>query len=294
MSETLKAFRYMGSKLLLAKTIAGCMPPHHTYVEPFGGSGAVLLNKKPSPVEIFNDIDGNIYNFFKVCRDPVKFRRLMRLLYYTPYCQRTFAEAIQKFKNKSWKDDVERAWGWKVICEMSCSGDKESLLREGSWQISNTTPEPRRWQNSVIQLKLVHRRLSNVMICNRDALQMIPDSDGKHVLFYCDPPYISETRKDGAYIHEADTIEFHQRLVDLLLNLKGMCLLSCYWHPVYEPLLKAGWVRMEFERHAGRWGRANKRTEILLLSPRVAAYGATPDLFQSTKRHLATEPKNEA
>jgi len=290
--EAGKSFSYLGSKLLLARQIVSYMPPHKVYIEPFGGSGAVLLNKKPAPMEIFNDLDKNIYNFFKVCRDPVKFRLLMRMLYYTPYCQSTFAEALEKLANKSWKDDVEWAWAWKVVAEMSYNPNAHIRGSYKNWMVGYTRRQshPQSWQRDIARLYFVHKRLLKVQIACRDGLEVIDkaisNGEDKDILFYIDPPYIRSIRGSNLhYLHEADTIEYHQQLVELLSSQmsddKFMCLFSCYWHPVYEPLLRAGWQQVDFASYVGRYAsRTNKRIETLLLNPRVAAYGATPDLFQ--------------
>jgi len=259
------------------------MPPHHTYIEPFGGSGAVLLNKRPAPVEIFNDIDSNIYNFFKVCRDPEKFQQLKRMLEQTPYCQQTFAEVLEKFKTGDWKDDVEWAWGWKVYTEMSMTLSPPFEATPAAWIIGNIRNKAEHWQNAIAKLDFVHRRLKHVQIAHRDGLEQIAAADGKDVLFYCDPPYVGETRQEKYYTYEADTVEFHRRLVEVLLDLKGMCILSCYWHSVYEPLLERGWRRQDFKYRAGRH-TYHEHIETLLLSPHVAAYGMTLNLFNINSR----------
>jgi len=96
------------------------------------------------------------------------------------------------------------------------------------------------------ELPLIHQRLFRVQIENDDFRKVIPRYDYEDVFFYCDPPYIPETRYQGKYEYEM-TLEDHKDLIELLLNIKGSAMLSCYYHPVYEPLIKAGCQRKDFQ-----------------------------------------------
>jgi len=289
-----RAFRYIGSKIRLAPIICSLIPEHDIYVEPFAGSAAVLLNKRPSRIEVLNDINGDIYNFFRVCRDPVKFWQLIRKLYYTPYDRQVFAEALEKFKRRKFEDDVDQAWVWKVLTEMSAgwrvltdvwAGNKSSVT-PASWEGGNDMNHRRaaEWRQRVLNLKAVHKRLLTVRIDRRDAIDVITDLDTPKTLFYCDPPYLANTMTDPkthySNIDQGNSIDFHKRLVDVLNKLQGMCILSCYWHDVYKLLIDNGWQRLDIKSYARCGKRGGRlRIETLLLSSKVAAYGITPNLL---------------
>jgi site-specific DNA-adenine methylase len=94
--------KWHGGKYYLCSRIIGHFPPHHTYVEPFGGAASVLLNKPPSPVEVYNDLDERITRLFRVLRDHGE--ELHRRLTLTPYSEIEFERA-----NEPATDQIERS-----------------------------------------------------------------------------------------------------------------------------------------------------------------------------------------
>lgn len=78
---------WFGGKVKTADWIRSHFPTHHTYVEPFGGAMAVLLAKPPSPVEVYNDVDQELVNFWRVVRDPATFEQLRHRIALTPYAR---------------------------------------------------------------------------------------------------------------------------------------------------------------------------------------------------------------
>ena len=137
---------------------------------------------------------------------------------------------------------------------------------------------PRYYFKIIEGLSTIHKRLKNVYIENDDFRKIISRYDSEKTFFYCDLPYITETRKcKKLYKHEM-TLDDYKDLVNLLLNIKGTGILSCYYHPVYEPLLEAGWIRKDFEICCQAVGRIknikgegilqnHKRIETLLIKP---------------------------
>lgn len=81
---------WFGGKYYLAHKIIKLFPPHSIYVEPFGGAAHVLFAKEPSPVEVYNDIDSGLVNFFRVLRDPKSFGELALLCSLTPYSREEY------------------------------------------------------------------------------------------------------------------------------------------------------------------------------------------------------------
>lgn len=104
--QKLIAFGWYGGKFSHLDWLRPLLPQTYHYCEPFGGSAAVLLNREPSPVETFNDIDGEVVNFFKVLRD--KPEEILYKLTFTPFSFEEYLNAIEK-TNRSTLPDVERA-----------------------------------------------------------------------------------------------------------------------------------------------------------------------------------------
>lgn len=257
------------------------IPSHRIYVEPFGGGASLLFAKEPSLVEVYNDIDSGLVNFFRVLRDPIKFDRLLKLASLTPYSREEY-----EYCRDTWnacEDDVERAYRWYVVVRMSFNGNH-------SWSY-NVTASSRgmaeatsRWLSAIDRLPAVHERIMRVQIEHDDFRRILERYDTPETFFYLDPPYIPETRRGGKYKHEL-TEDDHRDLVSLLLNLQGMAMLSGYAHEIYTPLEEAGWKRIDFEttchaagrtRQTGILGkgaamRKQKRVESVWLCPKTVA-----------------------
>lgn len=107
---------WYGGKAYYAKEIIARFPPHEVYVEPFGGAANVLLRKKPSEVEIFNDMDNRIVDFFRVLRDKTLFAELVRLVSLTPYSRQQFERLVEMPEPE---DLVEKAWWFFVRCRQA-------------------------------------------------------------------------------------------------------------------------------------------------------------------------------
>jgi len=235
------AFGWYGGKFNHLGWLLPLLPPCHHYCEPFGGSGAVLLNRPPSPVETFNDIDGEVTNFFRVLRDHPE--QLIRSLLFTPFSREEFSRACDD--NGGERGDVERARRFFVRARQARTGLGQRAS-EGRWAWCLKTSRRgmsgavSRWLGSILQLMEVAQRLLRVQIENRDALEVIEMYDSPGTLFYCDPPYPHESRGDAnAYRYEMDE-EAHKRLADVLRNCKGKVALSGYRCKLLDELYK-GW-----------------------------------------------------
>jgi len=258
------------------------IPPHQTYCEPFGGAAALLFAKPPSPVEVYNDVDSGLVNLFRVLRDPEKFEQFYYRVCLTLYSREEYYYCLNTWQQC--EDDVEKAYRFFVVARMSFGGHfghswgfEITKSARGMVQVCS------RWLAAIEDLPYIHARLMQVQIENRDFRELIPIYDTPDTLFYCDPPYVPDTRRDGWYKHEV-SLEDHQELVELLLKVKGKALLSGYRHKVYEPLEKAGWQRLEVKtacsvvgrtRYTGILGkgaalRKQPRVECIWVSPNAA------------------------
>lgn len=231
--------KYPGSKWSIAEWIISFFPEHHSYVEPFFGSGAVLFNKERSNIETVNDLDGNVVNLFECIReDPEK---LARSIYLTPYSRQVYEKAFQEVPG----DRFEAALYFYIRLNMGhgfrTNGEKVGWKndvqgRERSYASQN-------WCSLPEKVMQAAERLRGVQIDNRSAAELIPRFNHKNVLVYCDPPYMLETRHGKQYRCEMDTDD-HEELLTLLLKHKGPVVISGYETGLYSSML-AGWNRYE-------------------------------------------------
>lgn len=260
--------RYHGGKWRLAPWIIANLPPHRVYVEPFGGGGSVLLRKPRSYAEVYNDLDGEMVNLFRVARDAGhKLREALRL---TPFSRDEFVVSYDPSDNsfEQARRTVVRAFmGFGSNAHNQKTGFRANSNRSG------TTPA-HDWANYPDALHGIIDRLRGVLIENRDALDLMPQHDSDQTVFYVDPPYVAETRDKGNdYRHEMTNSD-HERLAQLLHSLKGSVVVSGYGCELYDSLF-AGWQRIERAAHADG---ARDRTEVLWLSPNCPAQGLFPNV----------------
>lgn len=261
--------RYHGGKWMLAPWIISHFPPHHTYVEPYGGGGSVLLRKERTYAEVYNDLDDEIVNVFAVARE--RGPELHRALELTPFARVEFQAAYQPTI-----DPIERArrtivrafqgFGSAAACGES-SGFRATSSRSG-------TAPAHDWRNYPDAFVLTIERLRGVVIENRDALVVMAHHDRPRTLHYVDPPYVHSTRstkvrhtRNGkSYKHEMSNDQ-HRTLATFLHGLVGMVVLSGYPSDLYDDLY-GDWVKVE--RPALADG-ARPRTECLWLNPAADA-----------------------
>lgn len=267
--------RWLGGKGQWADDIVRLLPPHRTYVEVFGGGASVLFAKPPSAVEVYNDVDSGLVNFFRVLRDPEQFERFHRLVTATPYSREEFYHC--RDTEDSVKDPVERARRWFVIARQNFGGNRDTWGMVIDASQGGMGQMNRMWLGTIERLPEVHARLMRVQIEHRSWEQMLDLYDSPSTLFYLDPPYVPDTRSSGEYRHEL-TLADHERLVGRLLASQGKFLLSGYPHPVYEPLERAGWQVVKRQRSVSVTGGSRttkdardrgdlKRTDTIWISP---------------------------
>lgn len=209
------------------------LPPHERYVEPFGGGASILIAKEPCKVEVYNDVNRGMVNFFRVIADADYFGKFMARAALLPYSREMYEEFLRTWP--AIHDPVEQAVRWYYVVRQSFAG-----IFGRSWGTGVNTSPTDRWRSSFDNLPKVHDRIQRVQIecCDwRDALKRF---SGPGYLAYCDPPYVSGTRKAGGYEHELKDRD-HEELIQTLLSYDGAVLLSGYNSPLYAPLRDAGW-----------------------------------------------------
>jgi len=256
--------RYHGGKWKLAPWIISHFVPHKVYCEPFAGGASVLLRKPRSYSEVYNDLDGQIVNLFRVLRNKELSSELVKLVYLTPYSR---SEYIESYTHND--DPVEnarttlfRSMSGFASCSTTgrwVTGFRSNVLRTG------TTPA-HDWMNFPQAVLEIIERLRGVVIENDDALNVIQRYDTPETLFYIDPPYVLQTRGDrwssNAYNHEMNDDD-HRRLADILKQCKGNVIISGYACDLYDDELFKDWTRAEKETFADG---ARRRVEVLWMN----------------------------
>lgn len=243
---------------MLAPWILAHFPAHRVYVEPFGGAGSVLMRKPRSYAEIWNDLDGEVVNLFRVLRSG-EADELVRRLRLTPFSRAEFAEAYRPDE-----EPIERARKLVIRSFMGFGSNGHNRVTgfRANSNRSGTTPS-HDWVNYPESLVTVIERLHGVTVESKDASAVMAQHDGPDTLHYVDPPYVMATRTDAGadYAHEMND-EQHGELLVFLRGLQGMVVLSGYPSPLYDDAL-SDWRRVEREALADG---AAPRTEVLWLN----------------------------
>lgn len=249
--------RYFGGKWKLAPWILEHFPEHHIYVEPFGGGASVLMRKPRSYAEVYNDLDGEIVNVFRVLRD--RGDELARALSLTPHSREEYDAAFEVSE-----DPVERARRCFIRSQMGFAAAGTGAVTKPGYrsfaEYSGQHPA-KDWGSHAAHVPSFCERLRGVAIENKPAVEVMSQQDTAETLHFVDPPYVTATRghKDGYRFEMTD--DQHVELCDFLKTLKGMVILCGYEHPSYARL---GWATSR--RNALADG-ARERTEVLWLNP---------------------------
>ena len=230
-------FGWYGGKFSHLDWLLPLLPTCHHYCEPFSGSGAVLINRPAAPVETYNDIDGDVVNFFRVLRD--HHEALVRAIALTPFSREEYHLAI--YGTEDGINDVERARRFYIRARQTRTGLAQTASI-GRWANCKDTSRAgmsgvvSRWLGGVEGLDDIAHRLLRVQIENRPAVDVIKLYDGPQTLFYCDPPYLHATRGDSkAYGFEMDERQ-HREFAAVVSQCKGMVAVSGYDHSLMEEL----------------------------------------------------------
>jgi len=267
------ALRYHGGKFRMAPWVTGFFPDHTCYVEPFGGAASVLLKKPRAYAEVYNDLDGDIVNFFRVLRDPELAQKLITACILTPYAREEF---LQGYEESS--DPVERAR--RIAIRASMGFGSAGATRGGTGFRVDTRRKygtaQHVWANYPENLAAIGKRFVGVLIENRPAVSVIQQHDDVDTLTYVDPPYVLSTRdprasqvNSGYYRHEM-TDSDHRELLDALLAAKGMVLISGYDNPLYADALSK-WEKHKTESRISAGRGTTLATETLWINPACSA-----------------------
>lgn len=248
--------KWHGGKYYLARRIVALMPPHIHYVEPYFGGGSVLLARDPDEVslwmtphrgcsEVVNDINGRLTNFWRILQGEGTFQQFRRTVEAIPLSRGEWEKAHSHIYGQ---DPVGDAVAFFVDCRQSLAGRMKgftALTRTRTRRQMNGNVSE--WLTAVDGLLSVHARLRKVVIENILALDLIQREDGPGTLFYCDPPYLHDTRASlDAYGNHEMSESDHRELLAVLRICTGRIMLSGYPSDLYETELK-GWSQHTFD-----------------------------------------------
>jgi DNA adenine methylase len=289
---------WVGGKARMRTHILPLVPYTNTYVEPFGGVASVLAARRPSNVEVYNDLDMRLVNLFRCLQDGRTSNRLRLRIESTLYSHREHMEAKRIYKafnakpvDQLMKPDVDLAWAFYVLCNQSYGG-----IFRGPWgrAIGGGRSMAESWWSRVDGLRPWIQRFSSVQIEYGDGIKVIEAYDREETTFYIDPPYCSTKQTNKLYIMDPDE-GYYTKLVDALLACKGAVVVSNYDHPILRRLTVAGWAVQTFVVSASSAVKSKnaptlkgignslercKRTEVLWRNGRaVELCEGCPDLF---------------
>jgi len=236
--------------------------PHVHRVEVYGGSLAFTLASEPEGYsEVVNDLNGELMNFWKVIQHKDCFAEFCRRMECQPFSEQSFREAEKRLR--FYEVDVDHAAHFFIRCRQSLAGRMDTfapLSRNRTRR--NMNEQASAWLSAIDGLPEVHARLKRVVILNRDALECIKSQDGPKTLFYCDPPYLHETRAgNGEYGEFEMTVEQHAELLrTLAFSIQGKFMLSGYRSELYDEWAEThGWYRQDFNLPNNAAGGKEKR-----------------------------------
>lgn len=254
---------YYGGKQRIADKIIAMMPAHKLYCEPFFGGGAVFFRKPKAGIEVINDHNNDLINFYLCVQN--RFDELQTMISQSLHSEAMYYRAKDVWNDRCEASDLEKAWAFWFITNGSFAGTVH-----GGWGWCNGNSGGHkattlRGKRNDFQDKL-HVRLDNVQISARDALRVIADRDTPNTFFYLDPPYPgSDQGHYSGYTHRD-----LYNLLQMLSEIKGKFILSNYWTQTLRyHILKFGWNHTTIEvnlqlKNLGKGVGKEKRTEILV------------------------------
>lgn len=249
---------YYGGKQKLSKTIVSLLPAHTLYCEPFIGGAAIFFAKPPSQVEVLNDTNRELINFYRIVQQD--FTSLEKEIRITLHSRLMHKHATVVYNTPELFSDIKRAWAVWVLSSQTFAAKLEGPF--GYDRSSNTTTK-----------KITNKRegftedyairLQNVQLECTDALYVIRSRDATGSFFYCDPPYYNSDC--GHY--DGYSLEDYESLLKTLAGIQGKFLLSSYPSDILTTYTKAnGWCTQVFEQGVSinaKSGYLKKKWEVL-------------------------------
>lgn len=259
--------KYHGGKGRLHQWVISHFPSHTIYVEPFGGAASVLLNKSPVSIEVYNELESDMFNLMHIIKSNLdEFTKIVSKL---KYCKSTFLLQKELLLNGHFNSDLDRAVCFYAVKRMSRGG----LCQQFSWsdRVYSTGPaEEHCWNSAIINLRPVHERLTKVIFRHENALSILSEYlDNPDCLLYLDPPYLASTRVYlKAYDHEFNRQD-HEQMAQLIQKAKAKIILSGYPSELYNEWFKDWHVyKKDVANHASQHNGKSKirKKEVLWIN----------------------------
>jgi DNA adenine methylase len=239
--------RYFGGKSNMINEIIKYFPSsenYDTYIEPFGGSYSLGLSINPMPsIQIYNDLEQNVYSLFKVLSDPILFKEFKEKCDIAFYSEDIRNEFISNLKTQK-LSIVDRAFNYFYVNRTSHNGvggfSKNTYIRRG---MSKSVSD---FLSSIDRLSELHDRLSRVIVSNTDGIELITKYNKPNVFIYNDVPYEQSTRGTTRYKVDMDR-DGHIRFLNAVIESKSKILISGYDCELYDILSENGFKKVSFE-----------------------------------------------
>lgn len=269
---------YYGGKQTLSPIILELIPEHKIYCEPFLGGAAVYFAKKPSKVEVINDTNSELINFYEVVKND--FTALEREIAITLHSRTKHRQAQVIYANPDMFDRIKRAWAVWMLANISYGCKLDGVFGyDRSGTASKKLANKRKGFTEEYAI-----RLQNTQIECCDALRIIRSRDTEETFFYIDPPYVGADQ--GHY--DGYSQEDFDALLALLEEIKGKFLLSSYRNAALTECVKRnGWYSLEIDMACSMANRAQSprhKVEVL-----TANYPISVDLKGSQKKVIAEQ-----
>lgn len=237
--------KYFGGKGTMYKQIISQFPEqnmYNTYIEPFGGSYSIGLKCESTPIEIYNDLDKNVYSLYKVISDIELFKEFKSKCDLIPYSDDLRKEFKENLKHKI--SILDRAFYFFYVNRTSHNGiggfSVNTVVRRNmSKSISD-------YLSCIDRLPELHQRISKLIVLNTDGISIIEKYNRDNVFIYCDPPYEQSVRGITRYNVDMDR-DTHLRFIDTVINSNAKILISGYDCDIYDILLENGFSKIKFE-----------------------------------------------
>lgn len=249
---------YIGGKHRLAAQIIALLPPHVTYVEAFAGGAQVFFRKEPSTVEVLNDLDYEIVNFYRVCQS--HYEELIRYLRFSVASRTWFA--VLKATDASTLTDIQRAARFLYLQKNAFGG----LVVKQSFHYGVTKPSNFNPKRIPEIIAAAHQRLAKAQIESLPYEQILVKYDRPTTLFYLDPPYW-ERKLYKFNFKEEDFRKLEARL----RALTGKFVLSLDDHPKVRELFKAFHIERTEIYYTAQRQSGNRYGELLITNFRPPA-----------------------
>lgn len=244
---------YYGGKQMMVAHILPLIPPHKIYVEPFFGGGAIYFSKEKSPVEVINDLNGEVINFYTVLQ--TEYLKLNTLIQATLHSREQYQDAMHVYKRPHLFDEVKRAWAFWILTNSGWSS------KVGAWgyDIKGASMNKKIDGKKIEFGPQLARRMEATQIECNDANKVITSRDTEETFFYVDPPYINTHM--GHY--EGYTDQMYRELLRVLSKVKGKFLLSSYPSEILEEfVLDHGWHQISYTKQLCT-SKGKKKVEVL-------------------------------